>query len=94
MQSTLYDKDYHLWLEETAQVLEDGRFLEIDLTNLIEEIKDMGKREKKSLKSNLIVLKNGSKMSFWAKRRIFEMLRFIENIWTTKFNLKDLFKIV
>jgi hypothetical protein len=56
MNPTLYEKDYYLWLEKTVQLLEGGRFSEIDIKNLLEEISDMGKSQKKSLKSNLIVL--------------------------------------
>jgi len=33
----LYDRDYYLWLETTAQFLRDGKLNELDLPNLIEE---------------------------------------------------------
>jgi hypothetical protein len=52
----LYDEDYCLWLETTAQLLESGDFSKLDIVNLIEEIQDMSKREKKSLESNLEIL--------------------------------------
>ena len=53
---SLYEKDYHLWLHQTAQQLREGNFHELDLLNLIEEIEDMGKTQKKALRSNLRVL--------------------------------------
>ncbi|WP_107668040.1 DUF29 domain-containing protein [Cyanothece sp. BG0011] len=56
MNTTLYDKDYYLWLEETAQLLREGKLTDLDIHNLIEEIEDMGKSEKNALESNLIVL--------------------------------------
>ncbi len=52
----LYDQDFYLWLETTAKQLKEGRFSEIDLENLIEEIQCMGRSEKKAIKSNLIVV--------------------------------------
>ncbi|MDJ0843411.1 MAG: DUF29 domain-containing protein [Crocosphaera sp.] len=56
MQTNLYNKDYYLWLEETVQLLKEGRLTEIDVNNLIEEIEDMGISQKNALESNLIVL--------------------------------------
>jgi hypothetical protein len=52
----LYDQDYYLWIETISKQLKAGKFAEIDLANLIEEIESMGKSEKRELKSRLIVL--------------------------------------
>ena len=54
--SHLYDQDFYLWIETTAKQLKEGRFSELDLENLIEEIECMGRSEKKAIKSNLIVV--------------------------------------
>jgi hypothetical protein len=56
MSTTLYEKDYYLWLEETVQLLREGKLRELDVSNLIEEIEDMGKSEKKAIKSNSRIL--------------------------------------
>lgn len=56
IEKTLYDTDFYLWIETTVQQLEKKQFNELDLTNLIEEIADMGRQAKQSLKSNLRVL--------------------------------------
>ncbi|MDJ0598444.1 MAG: DUF29 domain-containing protein [Crocosphaera sp.] len=56
MKTTLYDKDYYLWLEETVQLLKEGKVKELDVNNLIEEIEDMGRSQKNALESNLIVV--------------------------------------
>jgi hypothetical protein len=56
MNSTLYDQDYYLWIQQTLQVLQSGEFSELDAKNLSEEIEDMGISQKNSLESNLIVL--------------------------------------
>jgi len=54
--SSLYDRDYYLWLQGTVKQLEQGKFAELDIANLIEELTDMGKRERRALESNLVVL--------------------------------------
>lgn len=54
--TNLYNQDFYLWIETTAQQLKAGNFTEIDLENLIEEIESMGRSEKRALESNLVVL--------------------------------------
>jgi hypothetical protein len=54
--NSLYDTDYLHWLETTAEAMRQKDFWAIDWENLIEEIEDMGRRERRSLDSNLIVL--------------------------------------
>jgi hypothetical protein len=53
---TLYEKDYYLWLKNTANLLREENLARLDLPHLIEEIEDMGKRERRSLYSNLKIL--------------------------------------
>ena len=52
----LYEQDYYLWLVHTAKLVAENRFAEIDLVSLAEEIEDMGRSEKRAIKSNLRVL--------------------------------------
>ena len=54
--NSLYEQDYYLWLKKTAKLLQEGKLHELDRDNLIEEIDDMGKREKRSIYSNLKIL--------------------------------------
>ncbi|HAC63838.1 MAG TPA: DUF29 domain-containing protein [Cyanothece sp. UBA12306] len=56
MTQKLYTQDYHLWLEETVQLLQNGKLSELDISSLIEEILDMTRRDKDALESNLIIL--------------------------------------
>ena len=51
-----YEADYVAWIEATVARLRDRDYDAVDWANLIEEIEDMGKRERRSLESNLIVL--------------------------------------
>ena len=53
---TLYEQDYYQWLTVTAEKLRQGKLTEIDVVNLIEEIEDMGRSERKAVRSNLRIL--------------------------------------
>jgi hypothetical protein len=54
--SHLYEQDYQQWLEQTINQLQHRAFSQIDLDNLIEELKDMGKAQKNALASNTTIL--------------------------------------
>jgi Domain of unknown function DUF29 len=54
--TTLYDQDYCQWLTQTAELLKEKKFTQLDLENLIEEIESLGKSEKRAIESNLIVV--------------------------------------
>jgi hypothetical protein len=53
---SLYKKDFHLWLNTTAQMLRSRQFDALDFDNLIEEIESMGASQRRELKNRLIVL--------------------------------------
>jgi hypothetical protein len=50
---TLYDQDYGLWAEQMADLIAAGRFAELDVENLVEEVRDLSKRERDRLLSSL-----------------------------------------
>ena len=52
----LYESDFCLWAEHMAQLLRQGKFAQLDLNNLIEEVEDMSGSQKRALLSNLRVL--------------------------------------
>ncbi|MFP4247185.1 MAG: DUF29 domain-containing protein [Halochromatium sp.] len=54
--STLYDLDYPTWAAKTAELLRQGRFSELDLDHLVEELDDMGKSQRHELVSRLRIL--------------------------------------
>jgi len=54
--TSLYERDFYLWLQTTINLLKEGKFSEIDLENLLEELESMGRSDKNALKSNLRVL--------------------------------------
>lgn len=53
---TLYEADYLRWIETTVKKLRSKDYADVDWENLIEEIEDMGRSERRSLESNLIVV--------------------------------------
>ena len=48
-----YLTDFNLWIDNTAQLLREQRWHEIDVVHLIEEIEDLGKSERRALVSQL-----------------------------------------
>lgn len=51
--SSLYQKDILVWSEQQAALLRSGRYSELDLENIIEEILDLGKRERDRFMSSI-----------------------------------------
>jgi hypothetical protein len=51
-----YDLDFNLWLSQTVELLRAGRWAELDLENLIDELESMSKRDKREILSRLKVL--------------------------------------
>lgn len=49
----LYEVDDSLWIEETVKLLQEKKFSELDLDNLIEELEDLGNEKKLAVKSLL-----------------------------------------
>ncbi|WP_448573402.1 DUF29 domain-containing protein [Trichothermofontia sp.] len=53
---TAYETDYLAWLETTIDHLRDRRYEQVDWANLIEELEDMGRSERRRLESNTIII--------------------------------------
>lgn len=54
--NTLYETDFHLWIQHTIQQLQKGEFQSLDINNLIEELGSMGRSDKREIKTRFIVL--------------------------------------
>jgi hypothetical protein len=54
--TSLYEKDFHLWLQETTNLLKNYNFSALDIEHLIEELNDLGNSSKLALESNLTIL--------------------------------------
>ncbi len=55
-QQSLYERDFLRWIETTVEQLRDRDYSNVDWENLIEEIETMGRSERRSLESNLVVV--------------------------------------
>ncbi len=68
--ANLSDRDYYSWLKQTALSLRNKEFDQLDMENLIEEIEDMGRSEKRAIESNLrIVLLHLLKWKYQSQQR-------------------------
>ena len=66
MQNKLYDRDFNLWIEQMANVFRNKDISNMDWNNLLEEIEDMGKSEKRSLESYLErLIEHILKLQYW-----------------------------
>jgi Domain of unknown function DUF29 len=67
---SLYDQDFCLWAEQTAQLLRTGQYSAIELENLIDEVEDMSRSEKRALLSNArVVLMHLLKYQYQPEKR-------------------------
>jgi hypothetical protein len=48
-----YLADFSSWIDQTAQLLRESRWHDIDIAHLIEEIEDLGKSERRGISSQL-----------------------------------------
>jgi hypothetical protein len=68
--TTLYEQDYGRWAEEMADLLAQRRFTELDIENLVEEVRDLSKRERDRLLSSLrLIVHHLLKWDYQRKRR-------------------------
>jgi ribosomal protein L29 len=54
--NTLYETDVVAWANEQAGLIRAGRYSELDVTHIAEEIEDVGKSEQRELLSRMVVL--------------------------------------
>ncbi|MCI4625536.1 MAG: DUF29 domain-containing protein [Candidatus Magnetoovum sp. WYHC-5] len=55
-EQSLYERDFYQWAIHNVNLIRQGRFTEIDLENVAEELEDMGRNNKRELESRLAVL--------------------------------------
>jgi hypothetical protein len=55
-QSVLYETDFYAWTQEQAELLQLGKLNALDIANLVEEIRSLGKQQKQELRNRLGVL--------------------------------------
>ena len=66
----LYDRDFNLWIEQVKQRIQARNFDNMDWDNLLEEIDDMGKSQKRSLESYLeLLVAHILKLKYWESEK-------------------------
>jgi hypothetical protein len=48
-----YDQDFNLWIEQTVLLLKAGRFDQLDIEHLVDELESMSRRDKREIISRL-----------------------------------------
>ncbi len=62
----LHDRDFNLWVEKTKKAIQNRDFENMDWDNLLDEIDDMGKSEKRSLDSYMQrLIEHILKLKYW-----------------------------
>ena len=54
--ANLYERDFLLWTQQQAECLRRGRWADLDIEHLVEEVETLGRSEQKELGSYLQVL--------------------------------------
>ena len=54
--TNLYEHDIHAWTQQTAELLRQRRFQELDIEHLVDELETMGRRDRQELVSRLKIL--------------------------------------
>ena len=88
---TLYDTDYQLWLENTINQLRQGDFQAVDWQNLLEELADLGKNNRRALKSLLTrLLEHLLKLTYWQSQRDYNQAGWKKEIRNFRLQIADL----
>jgi hypothetical protein len=91
--SNLYDSDYQLWLENTINQLRRGDFQGVDWQNLLEELADLGKSERRALESLLTrLLEHLLKLTYWQSQRDYNQAGWKKEIRNFRIQIKKILK--
>jgi hypothetical protein len=86
--TSLYDRDFFEWTWQVARLIREGRFAEIDVEHLAEEIEDVGKRDQRGVWGHLrIVIHHLLKWQLQPERR---SRSWRTCIWTHRDQLRDI----
>jgi len=91
--SNLYDSDYQLWLESTINQLRQGDFQAVDWQNLLEELADLGKNNRRALESLLTrLLEHLLKLTYWQSQRDYNQAGWKKEIRNFRIQIKKILK--
>ncbi|MBD2599907.1 MULTISPECIES: DUF29 domain-containing protein [Microcystis] len=81
MMTALYEEDFVLWTEKTAELLKRKEFDRVDWENLIEEVECMGKSDRRAVESLLTqLLIHLLKLSYWESEKERNARHWLEEI--------------
>jgi len=79
--TALYEEDFVLWTEKTAELLKRKEFDLVDWENLIEEVECMGKSDRRAVESLLTqLLIHLLKLSYWESEKERNARHWLEEI--------------
>lgn len=56
LMQSLYESDFHAWTQQQINLLKEQAWQNLDVQNLVEELADLGRRERQELRNRLSVL--------------------------------------
>ncbi len=87
---TLYETDGFKWLESTIELLKNRQFNALDLDNLIEELEDLGRSEKRTA---LSLLRNIAEhllfLQYWEREREYNANHWKREIYNWRVDLEQ-----
>lgn len=90
---TLYEQDYHLWVETTVKQLQKRSFEAVDWENLIDEVADLSRREREKLMSLLTRLwEHLLKLAYWESEREYNAAKWRAEITNFRVQIQKLLK--
>ncbi|MEM8611121.1 MAG: DUF29 domain-containing protein [Cyanobacteria bacterium P01_H01_bin.105] len=56
LSASLYETDFYAWSQHQAQLMRQGRWHQVDIANVIEEIESLGQQQRHELRNRLAIL--------------------------------------
>jgi hypothetical protein len=88
---TLYETDFVEWADHTAELLRQGKFAELDVEHLVEEVEGLAGSERRAVKAQLLrMMKHLVKQQIQPERRGSSWIVSIDNAQhTIEFQVED-----
>jgi hypothetical protein len=85
----LYETDFVLWTEKTAEILRQKNYDAVDWENVIEEIESMGRSERRAVRSLLTrLIEHLLKLAYWESERQRNARHWLGEISTFRLDLE------
>ena len=89
----LYEKDFVLWIDQTAEQIRQGNINNLDWENLLAEIEALGREQRNKVESYLIqTIKNLLMYQYWQSEKVYCERGWIEEIDNFRIELEILLR--